>query len=324
MKRALSLIIVIIFLFTSKYIVQGLYDSGFYERRQDIELFFLPSLESSRIISFGFDNVYSNYIFIRSLSYFLDHFKENKDYEYLEHQYYLITGLDPYFTRAYTFGALTFFIAFNSYEKPIELLMKGHSFMPSNYRIIQDIAFFHYQFKNYGQAAEWYLKASQLEGIPRQTRERFLRLYYTSLELKGDISMAKHLWFDLYIHSEDDITKELAARRLYLLYEVENIKKIAEAIDIYNSFNQENPFSLEYLSGMHYADFSTFNLLYPQKQYTYSKTLGNILVDYLLIDDLSEYDIYLSFDQIYPFYDFPDRDTLYQNLKRKIDLNQGS
>lgn len=318
MKKLIILICILSFAFIVKHSLQKVYDDGFYERQREIELFYLPSVESSKIISFGFNNVYSNYLFINSLAYFLEHFKDNRDYEYLEHQYNLITGLDPYFTRAYTFGALTYFIAFNSPEKPVELLMRGYEKMPNNWRIIQEIAFFFYQFQDYENAAAWYLRASEVEGLPESMRKRFLQLHYNSIELKGDIEMAKYLWFDLYLNADDDITREISARRLFLLYEIYNIKNIYDALSIYRNINNQYPESLYKLKEQEYARFTLYNEIMPQKEYIYSSKLGNILLDILLYPDFIEYNIPVSFNQLYPFYYFPKTEELFVSLDNYI------
>lgn len=323
MRRVFIFLTALAILFAGKHFLQEAYDDGYYARRREVELFYLPSVESSKIISFGFNNVYSNYLFIRSLTYFLDHFKGDKDYEYLEHQYNIIVELDPYFTKAYTFGSLALFIAHDSLEKPIRLLMKGWQIMPHNWRLIQEIAFFYYQYKMYDRAAEWYLKASEIDGLDENLKRRFIQLYYTCLELKGDFEMAKYSWLDLYLYSEDDITKELAAKRLFLIFEVENIKNIINALEIYRAINKSSPKSLEDLLQEEYSSFFLHNELYPAKGYIYSENIGNILIDYMLLSDFDEYGVPIDFNQIYPFYYFPETEEIYKSiylyLEKKTD-----
>ncbi len=318
MKRLFSAGLLILMLFSAKYLLQSFYDKGFYERQQKVELFYLPSVKTSSILCFGFNNLYADYMFISSIVYFMEHFKGDNDYEFLKHQFDIIAELDPYFTKAYTFGALTLFIAYNNLEMPVSYLMKAYSHMPSNWRLIQEIAFYYYQFKDYKNASEWYLKASKVSGISKSLKNRFLQLYYSSLELTGEFDKAKYLWLDLHLNAEDEITKELSARRLFLIFEAENIRKINQALFIYKAIYSKNPPDLEELKKENFADFSLHNEICPQKGYIYSKIYGNILIDEQFLPDLEEHHISIGFNQLYPFYFMPEKEMLYEGIQRYI------
>ncbi len=314
MKKYIPVIIIILTVLLSKHCLQEAFDPGFYERQQKVELFYLPSVEASRIMCFGFNNLYADYLFINSIVYFMDHFKGDKDYEYLQHQFDIIVELDPYFTKAYTFGALAFFIAFNNLEKPVSFLLKAYRHMPANWRLIQEIAFYYYQFRDYKNASEWYLKASELEGLPASMKNRFLQLHYSSLELTGEFDKARYLWFDLYLNAEDNVTKELAARRLFLIFDLENIKNINYALDIYKSMHGRNPQSLAELQRQEYSNFQLYNELYPDKKYIYSALWGNILLDQMFLEEYTEYNVPADFKLLYPFYLFPEMDDLHKYI----------
>ena len=120
--------------------------------RAQEEALYLWSGESLKRLAPGFEDVLADMYWLRTVQYFGGQrvYAEGKHFDLLHPLIDIATTLDPRLTIAYKYGAI-----FLSEPKPlgagdpksgIAVLEKGVAAMPENWRLRQDLGFFHFLF----------------------------------------------------------------------------------------------------------------------------------------------------------------------------------
>ena len=144
----------------------------------------------------------------------------------------LTTTLDPQFGIAYRFGSI--FLG-ESYpggpgrpDLAIALLEKGLQYRPDKWEYMQDIGFVHYWWRqDYRAAAEWFDRASKVEGAPW-----FLRsLAADTLASGGDRRSSRLMWESIRATAELEWLRNDAERRLRQLDVLDALPLIQRDLD---------------------------------------------------------------------------------------------
>ncbi|MCI5066077.1 hypothetical protein MRY87_10165 [bacterium] len=67
------------------------------------EVLYLPDGTGLELLSFGYKNVLSNYLWFKTVSYFGKHYRSDRNFQWLQHMCNLITDLNPYAEHVFTF-----------------------------------------------------------------------------------------------------------------------------------------------------------------------------------------------------------------------------
>jgi hypothetical protein len=154
-----------------------------------------------------------------------------QDYQLLYPLLDLTTTLDPSFNIAYRFGAIFLAEAYpggaGRPDLAIALLQKGLAARPDKWEYMQDIGFVHYWWRHdYAAAAEWFDRASRVEGAPW-----FLRsLAATTLAEGGDRQSSRTMWQAIRESAEVDWLRSDAERRLMQLDAADFIDQLQVAV----------------------------------------------------------------------------------------------
>lgn len=144
----------------------------------------------------------------------------------------LTTTLDPLFNIAYRFGSI--FLA-ETYpggagrpDLAVTLLEKGLAAQPDKWEYMQDIGFVHYWWRHdYRAAAEWFDKASRVEGAPW-----FLKsLAATTLAEGGDRQSSRTMWEAIRESAEIEWLRNDAERRLMQLDAADFIDQVQAEVN---------------------------------------------------------------------------------------------
>lgn len=142
------------------------------------------------------------------------------------------TSLDPRFNVAYRFGAIFLAEAYpggpGRPDLAIALLEKGLADRPDKWEYMQDIGFVHYWWRrDYKAAAEWFARASQVEGAPW-----FLKsLAATTLAAGGDRQSSRLMWQAIHQGAEVDWLKNDAERHLLQFDALDGIDQLQPLVD---------------------------------------------------------------------------------------------
>jgi hypothetical protein len=171
------------------------------------ELLYLPSGKVLKVASLGFDEVASDIIYIKMLSYFATHLMTDRTYKWLYHMADLVTTLDPYFRFTYIFAGLILNLEAGQFENARAILLKGRQYFPNDwyFPFALGLNYFFNQ-ADLITAAYYFDLASSLPNSPP-----YLKGFAIKLREKGK-------------------TKETTLEFLYFLYEIFPMPEIREIL----------------------------------------------------------------------------------------------
>ncbi|PID37936.1 MAG: hypothetical protein CSA24_01960 [Deltaproteobacteria bacterium] len=102
------------------------------------QTFFLPPPSVVRTLSFGYNELAADLIWVRCIAYFADHLVTDRDVRHIHRYVETVVALDPYLKTTYRYGAamLTAIPSGNaSIHRAIALLERGHAIFPEDHMI---------------------------------------------------------------------------------------------------------------------------------------------------------------------------------------------
>lgn len=132
--------------------------------QQSSEGLYLPNRTAVRLISFGYHNALSNYIWFHTINYFGLHYRSDKDYQWLAHQCELVTDLNPTAAGIYEFCGSMLAWEAKQPEQGIAILSKAIKHNPEKwlYRYLRGV-FYMFFMADDNAAHEDFIAASKLE-----------------------------------------------------------------------------------------------------------------------------------------------------------------
>jgi hypothetical protein len=187
--------------------------------RAQEEVLYVSSGRDVRRLAPGFDGLAADLYWLRTVQYFGGQrlFARDKKFELLRPLIEITTDLDPRLVIAYKYGA-TFLseplpIGAGRPQEGIEVLEKGVAAMPNDWRMRQELGFFHFVFRHDAQrAAQILLEASRLPGAAFWLKN----LAAMVLAKDGQRESSRQIWGQIYRQSEGPM-RDNAQRHLQVL-----------------------------------------------------------------------------------------------------------
>ncbi|MEW6203128.1 MAG: hypothetical protein AB1546_14210 [bacterium] len=224
--------------------------------RHAVRIFFLPSKLFLDLFSLGFDQIISDYFWIKAVTFsesdMIDkvliltdeqmhdalHSQVQSEtgnkivYQYLE----LATHFDPKFIYAYEFGG-TILAWDGDVELANNLLERGLKENPKEWKLAYYLGFNHYFFlKNYIETIRWFKEVNKIN--PSKIREGTI----ASLYLFADrVDTALKLLETLYKTAKDTDTREYYAEKIRYFLVEKHLKFLNQAIKVYNEIYHQPP-----------------------------------------------------------------------------------
>jgi len=172
------------------------------------DLLFFPSGKFIKGIASGYDNIFSDFLYIRGAVYYGKHKFTDNSFPYLYHIFDVVTTLDRRFVRAYTVGAFLLYDDARSFSQSMELLDKGIYSNPDEWWIPFVKAFILYLKKDYKKAAKWFYISS----LNEKDSDFSLKFQTWCLEKSHGLEMTIEFWQNLYNKSKSQWMKEKAIK----------------------------------------------------------------------------------------------------------------
>lgn len=179
------------------------------------EMLYISSPKLLKRLSLGYDGLLADIYWTRAVQYFGGiHSRGGGSYELLWPLLNIATQLDPHLIPAYGFGQ-TFLIAkppegAGAPDKAIELVEYGIANNPNDWHLYYDLAFIHYDLRDYRHAAEAFVRGSQLPSA-----HPFLKIMAAQMaEHGGDLQTARMMWSATYQTTLDNMIRANAAAHL--------------------------------------------------------------------------------------------------------------
>jgi hypothetical protein len=200
--------------------------------RAQEEVLYVSSGRDVRRLTGGFDGLAADLYWLRTVQYFGGQrlFARDKKFELLRPLIEITTDLDPRLVIAYKYGA-TFLseplpIGAGRPQEGIEVLEKGVAAMPDDWRMRQELGFFHFVFRHDAQrAAQILLEASRLPGAAFWLKN----LAAMVLAKDGQRESSRQIWGQIYKQSEGPM-RDNAQRHLQVLDAYDRADKLQSLV----------------------------------------------------------------------------------------------
>ena len=188
----------------------------------------VPPLAVLQTINLGYDTLFADFIWFKSLNYFATHFFREREYLFLEDYVFTITDLDPYFKIVYEWGAVVIVSGRSSdADAPVEtsfrILKKGMTYFPDYWRFPFLIGWDYMveihpkdpelkkEYKK--RAIKYFQRASVLPGAPDDLAFSILSLYRALDDDAAQIAFVR----EAYLQSNNQENASLLLARLSAL-----------------------------------------------------------------------------------------------------------
>ena len=165
---------------------------------------FVPDANKIKNISFGFDNLVTDLIWLKTVQYIGGNARTGEYpllYDYLN----TITDLDPQFYLPYFVGAVLLPES-NNAKQAVRLSEKGVQNMPQKWEIPFYLGYIYYFYlEDYAQGAKYYEQASKLPGVLPIAE----RMAGNLKSKQGKHKIALEMWIDIFETTENEAIKNL-------------------------------------------------------------------------------------------------------------------
>ncbi|MEI6613516.1 MAG: hypothetical protein WCL37_01335 [Chrysiogenales bacterium] len=171
----------------------------------------LPTGKALRILSFGYQNLTADLLFIWSIQFYSTYYLTNR-FDFLERVFNTITDISPRYKEPYIIGALI--MAFEAKDIPmaLRLLDKGSRSIEKEWFFDHEAGYYCYKYlKDYPQAEAYYARASLKPSAPSFLKRMKAHMVY----LQDDPQVAYQMWLDIYEHARDRLEKDAGFNHLY-------------------------------------------------------------------------------------------------------------
>lgn len=209
MKRRLLTMIFAVLLLAAAFF-QSRYD-GTIRYLSDRQTFVsLPSGKALRVLSFGYQNLTADLLFIWSIQFYSTTYLTNR-FDYLERVFDTITDITPPYKEPYIIGALI--MAFEAKDIPMamRLLDKGSRNIESEWFFDHEAGYYAYKYlQDYDRAEAYYDRASSKPNAPSFLKRLKAHMVY----LRDDPQVAYQMWLDIHNNARDRLEKDSAFNHL--------------------------------------------------------------------------------------------------------------
>ncbi len=176
---------------------------------------YLPQTETIKPFLLGFSTTYANYLWIRTMLYFGEHYETDKDYTWLVTMVDMVTRLNPYFYPAYEFAGVMIPSLNNNPDAARIILNRGITHLgTTRYSLPFYLGWLYYdKYRNYEQAAQFLSLAAHSKNAP-PFYAALAATFYTNA---GKKDYALQFLYTAYYSSENPAVKNMVRDKIKML-----------------------------------------------------------------------------------------------------------
>lgn len=269
MKKAGLLSLFVIFMVLAG-VTQHYYDAAINYTEEKNVFVTLPSSESLKILSFGFQNLTADMLFIWAIQFYSAYHYTNR-FDYIENVFNLITDLHPEYLEPYLVGSWIMALEAKDIRMAVRLLEKGSRNIPEEWVFDHEIAFYAYkELKDFDMAEKYFKRASEKPGAPSYLKRRWAHMIY----LKDDLVSAYNLWVEIANSAKTRMEQDAAKNHLYQIKMEMDKKLVKERSQLFKNKYNRFPTNLEELRA--YGFIKEIPTDFKGKPYSYDPETGKI------------------------------------------------
>jgi tetratricopeptide (TPR) repeat protein len=206
-------------------------------------IIYLPSGKYLRLVTFGFNSLLADIIYIWAIQYYSDYRIKDR-FNYLEHIFSIISALDPYYIDPYRIGALIAWYEGRRIDLALKILDMGIKKNPNDWILPFEAGHYAQMYKKDYKLAQYYYGITmKIKGAPPLAR----RLYAAAAFKAMDLETAYRNWLEIYQTAKDKRIKKIAYNHLYRTKATIDTIKLEKAIRKFKEKYNRLPMNLNQL-----------------------------------------------------------------------------
>ena len=199
-------------------------------RAPGYHLLYLPSGKYLRAITFGYNSLAADLIYIWSIQYYSNYQIADR-YEYLDQIYRrVIAELDPTYIDPYLVGSLIMSVEANRDDLALRLLDEGIARNPREWILPFEAGFLCYnRLRDYQRARAYFEKAVQIPGAPSVTK----RLYAEMFDRIGDKRTSLRYWSEIHDAADTEYVRHVSWLHVHDLAIDVDLEDLSRALEAY-------------------------------------------------------------------------------------------
>ncbi len=176
---------------------------------------YVPQSDKLQPFLLGYDSVYANYLWIRTMLYFGEHYDGDRDFRWLSSMVDIVTRLNPRFYPAYEFAGLMLPRFGQAADAARVILERGVFFLGArHYKIPFYLGWLYYsEYRDYATAAEYLSLAARRPDAPPHV----IGLAATFFQRAGQPRTARQYLVSVYAAAENPVVRRIVAEKLAAL-----------------------------------------------------------------------------------------------------------
>ncbi|MCX6554052.1 MAG: hypothetical protein NTZ12_03410, partial [Candidatus Aminicenantes bacterium] len=159
-------------------VLQNRYDSTIHYLGERSTFVSLPSGKALRVLSFGYQNLTADLLFIWSIQFYSTYYLTNR-FDYLERVYNTITDITPQYKEPYVIGAMIMAIEASDIPMALRLLDKGSQNNKNEWIFDNEAGYYCYKsLKDMNKAKYYYQRASSKPNAPDFLKRMIAHMIY--------------------------------------------------------------------------------------------------------------------------------------------------
>jgi len=207
-------------------------------------LLYLPSGRYLKVITFGYEGLAADLIYIWSIQYYSNYQIEDR-YDYLDQIYRrVIAELDPTFVAPYLVGSMIMSVEAGRDDLALKLLEEGTKRNPGVWIVPFQAGYLCYsKLHDYACAKEYFRKALESPAAPAPVR-RFYAEMYNKL---GDPRTSLRHWAEIHDTADSDYVRQVSWMHVHDLRIEVDLEELNRVIERYREEKGQYPRRLEEL-----------------------------------------------------------------------------
>ena len=207
-------------------------------------LLYLPSGRYLKVITFGYEGLAADLIYIWSIQYYSNYQIQDR-YDYLDQIYRrVIAELDPHFVDPFLVGSMIMSVEAGRDDLALTLLDDGMAKNPGEWILPFQAGFLCYQrLHDYARARDYFERALKIPGAPAPVK----RIYAEMYNRLGDRRASLRYWSEIHDTAGSDYIRRVSFMHVHDLAIQVALEDLSRLVEEYRRRHGEPPPSLEAL-----------------------------------------------------------------------------
>lgn len=212
------MVFMFVFLLAAAAYLQYTYDNHYNYLEKHQTFLTMPSGKTLKILSFGYQNLMSDMLFIWSIQFYSNYTLSNS-YDYLEHVFNTITDITPRYKEPYIVGSWIMALEKGDIKMAMRLLSKASRNIPDEWLFDSENGYYAKKYlKDYKLAEKYFARAAANPEAPAFIKREKAHMVYMEDDLKDSYAM----WTDILKKAKDSVERTSATNHLHQIkYEID-------------------------------------------------------------------------------------------------------